>query len=44
MAKDSQMDNKKARSKKAKGQTPLTQENQNQGPNAKKQRTQGSDV
>ena len=37
MAKDSQIDNKKARKAKAKGQIPLTEENQNQHNNAKKQ-------
>lgn len=36
MTKDSQPDNKKARMKKAKGQTPITRENQNQNRNAKK--------
>jgi hypothetical protein len=37
MPKDSQIDNKKARMQKSKGQTPLTRENQNQNKNAKKQ-------
>jgi len=36
MAKDSQVDNKEARKKKANDQTPLTRENQNQNRNAKK--------
>lgn len=44
MAKDSQMDNKKARKKKAKDQTPLTRENQNQNRNAKKQSIDHNDV
>jgi hypothetical protein len=37
MPKDSQMDNKKARKEKAKGQTPITRENQNQNHNMKKE-------
>jgi len=37
MSKDSQVDNKKARKEKANGQTPITQENQNQNWNTKKQ-------
>lgn len=44
MAKDSQPDNKKARIKKSKGQTPLTRENQNQNPNPKKQSVEHNDV
>jgi len=37
MTKDSQPDNKKARTEKANDQTPITRENQNQNRNAKKQ-------
>lgn len=37
MAKDSQVDNKKARKKKANGQTPITEENHNDSRNTKKQ-------
>lgn len=44
MPKDSQPDNKKARKEKAKGQTPITRENQNQSRNAKKQSIKGNDV
>jgi hypothetical protein len=44
MPKDSQPDNKKARKKKAKGQTPLTRENQNQHNNRKKQSSRKDDV
>lgn len=44
MPKDSQPDNKMARKKKAKGQTPITAENQNQNKNAKKQSIEHSDV
>ncbi|HWQ79255.1 MAG TPA: hypothetical protein VN381_10585 [Anaerovoracaceae bacterium] len=44
MAKDSQVDNKKARKQKADGQTPLTRENQNQSRNAKKQSSKHNDV
>jgi len=36
MPKDSQTGNKKSRKKKAKGQTPITKENQNQNHNQKK--------
>lgn len=36
MPKDSQPDNKKARKEKAKGQTPITEENQNKNRNNKK--------
>jgi len=42
--KDSQPDNKKDRIKKANGQTPITQENQNQNKNAKKQSIKNNDV
>jgi hypothetical protein len=44
MPKDSQPDNKKARKEKAKGQTPITQENQNQNRNTKKQSVKNNDV
>jgi hypothetical protein len=44
MPKDSQVDNKRARVKKADGQTPLTRENQNQSNNSKKQSTKQNDV
>lgn len=44
MPKDSQPDNKKARSKKANGQTPITRENQNQNKNAKKKSIKNNDV
>lgn len=44
MPKDSQPDNKKARKEKAKGQTPITRENQNQSRNAKKQSAENNDV
>ena len=44
MPKDSQVDNKDARKQKAKGQTPLTKENQNQNRNAKKQSIRNNDV
>jgi len=44
MPKDSQPDNKKARKEKANGQTPITQENQNQNKNAKKQSAKNNDV
>jgi hypothetical protein len=44
MPKDSQPDNKKARKEKAKGQTPITQENQNQNRNTKKQSVKNKDV
>lgn len=44
MPKDSQPDSKKARKRKAKGQTPLTEENQNHNPNAKKQSIKNNDV
>lgn len=44
MAKDSQIDPKSVRKKKANGQTPLTRENQNQNRNAKKKSIQNNDV
>ncbi len=44
MPKDSQPDNKHARAEKAKHQTPVTRENQNQTPNAKKQSVPNNDV
>ena len=44
MPKDSQPDNQTARRKKCNGQTPLTRENQNQNPNAKKQSLPNNDV
>jgi hypothetical protein len=44
MAKDSQIDNKDARKKKANSQTPLTRENQNQNRNSKKQSIKNNDV
>ena len=44
MPKDSQPDNKKARKRKSKGQTPLTEENHNNNPNAKKQSIKNNDV
>ncbi|WP_281391050.1 hypothetical protein [Caproicibacterium amylolyticum] len=44
MPKDSQPDNKTARKKKCNGQTPITQENQNQNKNTKKQSTEHNDV
>lgn len=44
MPKDSQPDNKRARKEKCNGQTPLTRENQNQNPNAKKQSIPNNDV
>jgi hypothetical protein len=44
MPKDSQVDNKKARETKSKGDTPLTRENQNNNRNAKKQSSQRNDV
>jgi len=44
MPKDSQPDNKKARMEKADNQTPITQENQNQNRNAKKQSIKHNDV
>jgi len=44
MPKDSQPDDKKTRMIKAKGQTPITRENQNQNKNAKKQSVKNNDV
>ena len=44
MPKDSQVDNKNARAKKAKGQTPLTRENQNGNRNTKRQSAPENDV
>lgn len=44
MPKDSQPDNKRARKEKCHGQTPITQENQNQNPNAKKKSISNQDV
>ena len=44
MPKDSQPDNKKARMIKAKGKTPITEENKNQNPNAKKKSIKNNDV
>jgi hypothetical protein len=44
MPKDSQPDNKRARTKKAKGQTPLTRENQNKNKNGKRQSIPDNDV
>ena len=44
MPKDSQPDPKKVRKAKANGQTPLTQENQNQNLNAKKKSIKHNDV
>lgn len=44
MPKDSQPDNKRARMRKANGQTPITQENQNHNPNTKHQSVKNGDV
>lgn len=44
MPKDSQPDNKRARMEKANGQTPITQENQSNNKNAKKQSIKHNDV
>lgn len=44
MPKDSQPDNKIARMKKSRGQTPITAENQNQNRNAKKKSIKNNDV
>jgi hypothetical protein len=44
MTKDSQPDPKKVRNKKARGQTPLTAENQNRSRTAKKQSIPHNDV
>lgn len=43
MPKDSQPDNKSARTEKANGQTPLTRENMNQNRNTKKQSVKNGD-
>jgi hypothetical protein len=44
MPKDSQPDNKRARMRKARGQTPLTRENRNKNRNAKKHSIKSNDV
>lgn len=44
MPKDSQPDNKKARMEKCNGQTPITQENMNKNPNAKRKSIAHNDV
>lgn len=44
MPKDSQVDNKKARQAKCKGNTPLTREDQNHNRNSKKQSAERNDV
>ena len=44
MAKDSQPDNKIARMEKCNGQTPITKENQNKNPNAKRKSNKHNDV
>lgn len=44
MPKDSQIDNKRARVKKANGQTSLTRENMNHTKNSKKQSSKFNDV
>lgn len=44
MPKDSQPDNKRARVKKADGQTPITRENQNKSKTVKKQSNKQNDV
>ena len=44
MPKDSQPDNKRARINKAKGQTPITRENQNKNNNAKRKSIPNNDV
>ena len=44
MPKDSQIDKKQVRRKKAHGQTPLSRENQNQNRNAKKHSIPNNDV
>lgn len=43
MPKDSQPDNKQARMEKCKNQTPVTQENQNNNPNRKRQSVKKED-
>ncbi|MDF2686981.1 MAG: hypothetical protein K0S55_2164 [Clostridia bacterium] len=44
MPKDSQVDNKKARKEKANGQTPLTNENENNNKNSKRKSVKNDDV
>ena len=44
MAKDSQMDNKLARKRKANGQTPPTRENRNRNPSRKKRYVKNNDA
>lgn len=44
MPKDGQIDKKGVRKRKARGQTPLTRENQNQNRNAKKRSIPNNDV
>lgn len=44
MPKDSQLDNKQARMQKCNGQTPITRENQNRNPNAKRKSIEHNDV
>lgn len=44
MPKDSQIDKKEVREEKAKGQTPLTKENQQKNKNAKRQSIKNNDV
>jgi hypothetical protein len=44
MPKDSQPDNKRARDRKANGQTPITKENQNKNRNAKRKSIEHNDV
>jgi len=44
MAKDSQIDNKKARKEKSNFQTPLSRESQNNNKNAKKKSNTSNDV
>jgi hypothetical protein len=44
MPKDSQPDNKRARIRKAEGQTPITRENQNKNKNAKRKSIGHNDV
>ncbi len=44
MPKDSQPDNKIARMEKCNGQTPITKENQNKNPNAKRKSIKHNDV
>lgn len=44
MPKDSQPDSKRVRKAKSNGQTPITEENQNQNRNAKKKSIKNNDV